>query len=319
MKKRIGIGIGTALACVIIVCLVYSFSSHQTVQSEQLEERIKHSMEETERENEAIRSFHEDLHKQLQERGLKGSFSSSIGDVFSSKPPSITIKVKNKHYKQKNEKEIKNIIQKLVTSHQLGEVDIRVKVADRRLEEPSEQDKKREKLINELLDIAHETLKEAGDIKVSSISVRVREPKAMTIEIKESEKLYQSVRKDLKKRVHDAIYAKKNIDLTIKVNRKSEEETNQMKWSPIFRSIMEETDKNFEDVTGFAHSFHPKPLQIIIKTSLSNGWFSWGTKDKVKEIETYVEKIIDIKSEELSIKTTPYQLIIRGDEGNKLN
>ncbi len=316
MKRRIGIGIGTALACVIIVCLFYSFSSNQTVPSEHLEKRIKHSMEETERMNKTIRSFQESLHKQLQERGLKGSISSSIGAIFSSKPPSVTIRVESKQYKQKNEKEIKHIIQKLVTSHQLGDVDIHVKVADRRLEEPSEQDKKREKHMRELFEIAHETLEEAGDIKVSSISVSGREPKTMTIEIKGSEKLYHDVRKDIKKRVHDAIYAKKKLDLTIKVNRRNE---SRMKWSPIFHSIMEETDKNFDDVTGFAHSFHPKPLQIIIKTSLSNGWFSWGTKDKAKEIETYVEKIIDIKSEELSKKATPYKLIIRGEEGNKLN
>lgn len=60
--------------------------------------------------------------------------------------------------------------------------------------------------------------------------------------------------------------------------------------SLIFTSIMEETDKRFDEVTGFAYSFYPMPLQMI-----------------------------EIKREELSVEKIPYKIIVKGEEHNQLN
>lgn len=115
----------------------------------------------------------------------------------------------------------------------------------------------------------------------------------------------------------------KNMDVKVKVTRKSKAETDaeiwDMKWQPIFTSIMAETDKKFDEITGFAYSFHPMPLQIIIKTSLSHGWMEWDTKRQTKVIENYVRQIVEIKREELSIEKIPYKIIIRSEEHKKIN
>ncbi|WP_404450686.1 hypothetical protein LG329_09980 [Virgibacillus necropolis] len=91
------------------------------------------------------------------------------------------------------------------------------------------------------------------------------------------------------------------------------------KWAPIFRSIMEETSKKFDEYRGFASSFHPKPLQIIIKTDLHESKWWWNTDKKVEEIVDYVEAIIDIKREELAVEKIPLDIIVRGENNKQLN
>lgn len=119
------------------------------------------------------------------------------------------------------------------------------------------------------------------------------------------------------KLVHDTIYSKKYLAYKVKVTRRSESEIRDMKWHPIFRSIMQETDKQFHEVTGFASSFHPKPLEIIIKTSLSGKESS--SKRSAEKIEEYVKQVIQIRRKELSVKKIPYEVIVRSKENTKLN
>lgn len=119
------------------------------------------------------------------------------------------------------------------------------------------------------------------------------------------------------KLVHDTIYSKKYLAYKVKVTRRSELEIRDMKWHPIFRSIMQETDKQFHEVTGFASSFHPKPLEIIIKTSLPGKESS--SKRSAEKIEEYVKQVIQIRRKELSVKKIPYEVIVRSKENTKLN
>ncbi|MFD2924703.1 hypothetical protein [Halobacillus naozhouensis] len=320
MGKRITVIAGIVLTCMVAVFLIGSISSNQMVQGEKLEENIKQSMKETKERKEKIEAFRKELHNKFKKKGFQGSISTSIDDLFSSKSPSITISVKDQPYKKEHESEMKQLIKDLVTSYNFGEVAIHIRVEDRGMEELSEEDRERHQLTSDLFEIAHKILKEKGYNKVSTMSLNSRKSKqAMNIEIEGTKHYYNNVKEDIEKIVHDTIYAKKGLNYTVKVTRRSEAEMRDMKWSPIFRAIMEEADKRFEEVTGFAYSFHPEPLQIIIKTSLSDRWYSWGTKEQAAKIEKYVKKIIEIKREELSIKKIPYKVLIRDKKGDKLN
>ncbi|EPD53799.1 hypothetical protein HMPREF1210_00622 [Paenisporosarcina sp. HGH0030] len=119
--------------------------------------------------------------------------------------------------------------------------------------------------------------------------------------------------------VADAVSSKTNINFDVKVNRRSENEIRDEKWHPVFTSVREETAKNFEEFKGFAYSFHPEPLQIIIKTDLEKSKWWWNSDEKVKEIEKHVLEIIKLKSEELLIEEIPHEIIISGKENKKLN
>ncbi|KPL57726.1 hypothetical protein AM506_20740 [Rossellomorea vietnamensis] len=94
-------------------------------------------------------------------------------------------------------------------------------------------------------------------------------------------------------------------DLEDNIQRALDEESD---WYPIFDSIMNETNKNFTEVRGFAYSFHPQPLQIIIKTSLKKGKEG---KEKVAVIEEYAQSVTEIKRIEMGLEKIPYTIIIR--------
>ncbi|MFG6115768.1 hypothetical protein ACGTN9_11295 [Halobacillus sp. MO56] len=123
---------------------------------------------------------------------------------------------------------------------------------------------------------------------------------------------------ELEKLISKAVLSKTNLNYSVKLKKKSESEIRDMEWQPIFTAISEETNKKFNEYRGFASSFHPQPLQIIIKTNINNSWFK-NSDEKVKEIEDYVEKIIELKIEELSIKEVPYEIIIRDKNNKKIN
>ncbi|MDQ7862485.1 hypothetical protein RCO48_20155 [Peribacillus frigoritolerans] len=58
--------------------------------------------------------------------------------------------------------------------------------------------------------------------------------------------------------------------------------------------------KKFKETNGFAYSFHPKPLEIILKTSLSKGE---ETEEQAERIEEYARQVVEIKRKELSVES----------------
>ncbi|UOQ92111.1 hypothetical protein MUO14_16640 [Halobacillus shinanisalinarum] len=319
MKKGIAIIIGVVVTCAVVAFMINDFGGSKIAQGEELEENIRKSMEETEERNEKLKVFRKDLHESFREEGFEGNFSNSIDNIFSNESPSVTVRVKDEQYKQKHEEEMKSLINNLIESYNFDNVAIHVKVRHWDMEELSEEDKKRRDLTHEIFEISSHVLEKEGYDQVDGMGIQSLESKPiLTIEIKGTKQHYKKVKDDIEKLVHDAIQAKKDLDYTVKVNRQTEAEVRDMEWSPIFRSIMEETDKRFDHVKGFAYSFHPEPLQIIIKTSLSQEWFSWGEKKRVEDIGEYVEQIIEIKREDLSIEKIPYTIIVRGKESKQL-
>ncbi|MER2009754.1 MAG: hypothetical protein ABS939_20145, partial [Psychrobacillus sp.] len=73
---------------------------------------------------------------------------------------------------------------------------------------------------------------------------------------------------DLEKIIDQTILSKTDLEYTVKIQKKSESAIRDQQWQPILSAISEETNKRFKEYRGFAYSFHPEPLQIIIKTNI---------------------------------------------------
>ncbi|MBM6618254.1 DUF4030 domain-containing protein [Bacillus sp. RD4P76] len=71
------------------------------------------------------------------------------------------------------------------------------------------------------------------------------------------------------------------------------------------------------EVTGFAYSFHPSPLQIILKTSIKST--DKDAKERAAKVEQTVEEFL--KSDELKdvVKTYPYKIVVRSKDKKQIN
>ena len=122
----------------------------------------------------------------------------------------------------------------------------------------------------------------------------------------------------IQKLVSDTMYAKTNIVFNVTVRTWMAAERLDNEWQPILSAIREAADQKFEEYRGFAYSFSPAPLQIIIKTDLKKSKKSSNFK-KVEQIEEYVEGIIALKREELAVENLPYKIIVRSKDNETLN
>ncbi len=137
--------------------------------------------------------------------------------------------------------------------------------------------------------------------------------------ILQDEKELRSVdREEVQERIEDTVYSKTNVSFNVLIRSKSEKELRDEKWGPIFRAIYEKTEEEFVEYRGFAYSFSPEPLQIIIKTHLQDNK-STSNLEKIEQIEEYVDEIIKQKIKELSVKELPFKIIVRSKDNEDLN
>lgn len=164
----------------------------------------------------------------------------------------------------------------------------------------------------QLFDIAHKVLKQEG-YNISTMGIGKQD--TLKIEIEESKLNLDKAKMDVEKRIHNAIDAKMNVDYTIEISEESQAEIRDENWQPIFSTVMAEAHKKYNVVTGFAYSFHPKPLEIILKTSLSQ-----GEEDKrmAEKIAIYAKEVVKVKRNKLSVDKIPYKMIIRDKNQEKL-
>lgn len=174
----------------------------------------------------------------------------------------------------------------------------------------SEEDEKQRETMMEVIEEISALLKERGcpsnSISTNSNNEILIEMQGMKEDFGKSKEI-----EDLEKIIDQTILSKTDLEYTVKIQKKSESAIRDQQWQPIFSAISEETNKRFKEYRGFAYSFHPEPLQIIIKTNIhSSKWFGNSDK-KINQITEYVDKIIELKREELSIEEIPYEIIIR--------
>lgn len=122
------------------------------------------------------------------------------------------------------------------------------------------------------------------------------------------------------KEIINESFREKNIEsYSIKVNKIDlVQKEKEAKWAEIFPAIYEGlTAKKEYKVTGFAYSFHPAPLQIIIKTSINSS--DKDAPEKVHIIEKTIKDFLNSKEIKSKIDGEPYQIIIRSKDKQKLN
>lgn len=124
---------------------------------------------------------------------------------------------------------------------------------------------------------------------------------------------------ELKKVINDCFKAKNIDSYSIKINKINlSQKEKEAKWNEIFPVIIEGlTAKKEYKVTGFAYSFHPAPLQIIIKTSINDS--DKDADEKVRIIEETINEFLNSEEIQSKIGGDPYTIIIRGKDKQRIN
>ncbi|MDI2589175.1 hypothetical protein OR571_19245 [Psychrobacillus sp. NEAU-3TGS] len=306
MQKKSLTLLGVILAWIVILAFLF-------VQSQNDEKTLAESMAETKKEHQKVEEFLMELNQTLEHKDF-----GEIGTTFSYEGRLLTLQVTDQAFIDQNEKLLKTLVQDIAKENKLNAINIQLEVSNWS-GSMSEEDKKINELINEVSTISAELLNEKGySFNAMMVDPRKSNP-YVDIRIDETKTYDDEAKGEIQQLISSAIFSKTNMNFDVKITRKSENDIRDEKWQPIFDAIREETDKKFDEYKGFAYSFHPEPLQIIIKTDIPNSKWAWISNKKVEQIETYVHDIIELKREELAVEELPYEVIIRGKDHKRLN
>lgn len=300
--KKIIVGIGF-----LILIITGYFVVIEKKSEEKIEISLVKSRGDTQQEKKKIEQL---LTKASQELNNKGY--EQIGLGFSPDDRIISVQVQDEEFVKKNRSIVENIVLNVAKEVELQDVNVDFRVLENYVEISQEQQNLNESL-SEASKVISDLLKEQG-FNISLISLHPK--KEIIIEGTSGDLANKD---EIEKMVAKTVLSKTNMNFTVKIQKKSTVEIREENWQPVLNSIREETQKQFKEYRGFAYSFHPEPLQIIIKTNLEKPKWYWNSNQKVSEITTYVNKIIELKTEELSIEETPYEIIIRDKNNKKIN
>lgn len=306
-KRKATYIIGSVL--IAMMATIFLIADNGADSEQRLERDLVKRLQESEQEQERF----EKLFTRLSDE-LNHEFQNEIGLSFSFDDRIFTVQVENEEFKEEHEKRMKEIIAAQAKEHQFSDFNVEIMVVEPYLV-IMEEDKKLMESNERVFDVISEVLKTKGFGTHYSASIDHNQEIKMVIE--EKQEKIQSIEK-LEVEIAQQILAKTNQKFKVNVRKKSIYEIQEQQWNPILNAIQDQTKKEFEAYRGFAYSFHPAPLQIIIKTNLEKKWF-WKPQHEVKQIENYVEAIIKIKREELTIEEIPYEVIIRDRHNNQLN
>ncbi|WP_438313627.1 hypothetical protein [Sporosarcina sp. FA9] len=310
--KKIIIGIIFLILIITAFFIVNEIKSGETeaVNSEKkLEVDLAKSMEESKKENKKIEVLLTKVPQELKNKGY-----GQTGLSFSSEYRIFTVQVEDKEFVKRNRSKVENMIVNIAKEIEFQDFDVNFRVLESDGEIGQEEQKLRESL-SKVSKVTSDLFKEKGYHDIN-YSILLHPKKEIIIEGK-NEVLEK--KDEIEKLIANTVFSKTNMNFTVKIQKKSENEIRDQNWQPVFSAIREETKREFEEYTGFAYSFHPEPLQIIIKTNLEKPKWFWNSNKKVKQITNYVDKIIELKKEELSIEKIPYAIIIRDKNDKKIN
>lgn len=301
LKKII---VGTVF--LILIITVY-FVVIEKKSEEKIEIALVKSMEGTQKEKKKIEELLTRASQELNNKGYE-----QIGLSYSPDDRTISVQVQDEEFFKKNRSIVENIVLNVAKEVELQDVNVDFRVLENYIKINQEQQKLNESL-SEASKVISDLLKEQG-LNIYLISLHPK--KEIIIEGTSGDLANKD---EIEKMVAKTVLSKTNMNFTVKIQKKSKVETRDQNWQPVFSSINEETKKEFKEYRGFAYSFHPEPLQIIIKTNLEKPKWYWNSNQKVSEITIYVDKIIELKTEELSIEEIPYEIIIRDKNDKKIN
>ncbi|MFC7685299.1 hypothetical protein [Ureibacillus sp. GCM10028918] len=274
---------------------------------EEIENALVKSMEETKREQKKLEEFLTKTSQELNDNGYEPV-------ALSYSDQNLTVQVQDKAFLEANKMNIEKIIHN--AAKEIGFPDLKVDYLTLdSLPALSEEEEKERESIERVYEEISALLSENGYLYYS---ISTNPNNEVIIEIEGTkEELKKS--KEIEQLIAQTILSKTNLELDIKLRKRSESAILDQEWGPVLNAISVETEKEFEDYRGFAYSFHPEPLQIIIKTNIdSPKWF--GNSDrKIDQITKYVDKIIELKREEHSVEEIPYEIIIRDKNDKKIN
>lgn len=290
-----------------IISLSFLFVHYQNNET-----TLAESMTETKMEHRKMESLLTKVQQTLEQKDYKEIGLSSFDNRL------LTVQVKDQKFLDQNEKKIRTLIKDIAKEEKLDALNIEFEVFDMH-SAMSEEDKKLNELINEVSKITSESLNEKG-YSLIGMMIDAKTPNPyIEIIIDGTKEYYDEVKDEIQKLVTNTVFSNTNIQFEVRLKRKTENEKIDEQWQPIFSVIREETDKKFKEYRGFAYSFHPEPLQIIIKTDLRQSKWAWNSSKKIKQIEQYIHEIIELKREELLVDELPYEIIIRSKDNKQLN
>lgn len=311
--KKVLIGLVVLLLIIMASFMLLEKISNKSasLNTEEIEKTLLISMEETKTEKKKIEQFLTKSSEELNDNGYQ------VGLSFSPEERNLTVQVQDKAFLEANKVNIEKIIHN--TAKKMGFQDFKVDILtlDSYPTLSEEDDQLRKSMIKVFEEISA-LLKEKG---YHSNSISTNPNNEIIIEIQGMKEDLEKSKEfeELEKIIVQTILSKTNLDFTVKLRKKSESAIRDQEWQPIFDAIIEETNKKFEEYRGFAYSFHPEPLQIIIKTNIdSSKWFRNSNK-KINQITEYVDKIIELKREEFLIEEIPYEIIIRDKNEKEVN
>lgn len=300
------------LSVVVVVCIFAFPFLIGNINNDDM--TLVESMKDTKKDRQKIEQLLEKVSKEFHN---KYDGKASVGFSFDKR--TVSVQLQSQEIEDKHDGNMKAFIYDIADDVELDDISVKFRVMSHNVMDVSEEDKAMQELAEEVLQIAEKILKEE-DFEIGGLLISPRKPKLyVEISLPFSDEHNEDTVDSVEERIKNAVLSKANVRIDIAIKKKSKSQVMDKKWAPIFRSIREETKKKFDEYRGFAYSFHPKPLQIIIKTDLHESKWWRNTDKKVEEIIEYVEAIIDIKREELAVKKIPLDIIVRGENNKQLN
>lgn len=305
MKK-----VAFALLLIVIVTistviLKYLGNPEMDISDKDLEIALLKSMEESKKNNKKLEQLLTKASLELNNIGY-GKFA--LG--FSNDDRILTVQVLDEELIKTNKVKVENIILNVAKEMEFQNFDIEFIVLDNYMKVSMEQ-KKIIESSNRASKVITDVLEEKG---ITNYSLTMYPKNEIIIEGTDAN---LAEKDELEKFIAHTIFSKTNMSFTVKIRKMGENQIRDQIWQPVFTTIREETKNEFVEYRGFAYSFHPEPLQIIIKTDLEKSKWLIGSNRKAKQIKKYVDKIIELKRQELSIEKIPYEIIIR-DKNDKI-
>ncbi|MRH41368.1 hypothetical protein GH741_01615 [Aquibacillus halophilus] len=302
------------LILIVLLCVVSTATLSGETKAISEESTVREDLKDLEREQDQIDKLLKAINDMYEEEGSdKPEFS------YDERNKRIIIHFSNDEVNDQYQKELTEEISSLAKDIGLEHLDIKWQKEKKDLPEPSKKEKERIEISSKIMNQITDSLREEG-YDVDSLSLKQH---VVYIRMDESVENFKKNKDKIKAVAEDSIASITKEIFEVNVTRKSAEEKLEQQWSPIFHVVSNLAERKFAEYRGFAYSFHPAPLQIIIKTNIEKpSWFEkWVSKtdERVVEIENYVEEIIAVKKEQLQVTDIPYEIIIRGKDEQKLN
>lgn len=303
--KRIVMGLFFVFSLTGIIVAINIDKSRSVTANEELEIAIINSMENTQKEKDKLFTLLEIIPKALHDKGF-GEYNlgfSNIDRVF-------TVQGKGRETIEKNKDTVESLILDIAKEYDFRNIKVEFLSLEGFM--PSEEDLKNQEELSKVSNIVSDVLQEngygrnVGTIFEDEIKIVLLNGKQTNVD-------------EIEKQIVQDVFSKTKRRFAVTIKGLSKNQKLEQKWQPVFGAIRDEVSKKFGDYRGFAYSFHPKPLEIIVKTNLSKSKWFWDTDKTVKQIVTYTDKIIELKTTELSIEKVPYKIIIYDKKGKRMN